>query len=145
MRPDAIYKDNINNKLYILDAKYYKFGITKKRSDLPHTDSIQKQITYGDHIKTNSEKYNNIDPNSIYNAFILPYDKYDIENENYKLKENIEYCGFAESDWKEHNLQNNYEKIALILVDFKYLLDCYYKKEKIEIDNLINKIEKINK
>ena len=51
-----------------------------------------------------------------------------------RTKFNIEYVGFAESDWKEHNFQNNYEKIALILVDFKYLLDCYYKKEKAEIE-----------
>lgn len=143
LRPDAIRKDDVNNKLYILDAKYYKFGITKKRGDLPHTDSIQKQITYGDHIKANNEKYNNIDPNNIYNAFILPYDKYDKDNEEYKLSNNIEYVGFAESDWKEHNFQNNYEKIALILVDFKYLLDCYYKKEKAEIEKLIENIEKI--
>lgn len=145
LRPDVIYKDVINNRLYIIDAKYYKFGITKRRVDLPHTDSIQKQITYGDHINTNKEKYNNINTNNIYNAFILPYDKYDKDNVSYKLFDNIEYCGFAESDWKEHNFQKNYERIALILVDFKFLIDCYYKKDKIEIENLINKIEMINK
>ena len=130
--------------MYILDAKYYKFGITKKRSDLPHTDSIQKQITYGDHIIANKSKYNDIDPNNVYNAFILPYDKNDIENENYKLSHSIEFCGFAESDWKEHKFENSYERIALILVDYKYLLDCYYKKEKLVIKNLIDNIEKIN-
>lgn len=145
LRPDAILKDDVNNKLYILDAKYYKFGITKKLSDLPHTDSIQKQITYGDHIIANKEKYNNVDSNNVYNAFILPYDKYDKENEKYNLYNEIEYCGFAESDWKEHKLQNNYEKIALILVDFSFLLKCYYKKEKLELENLINNIEKVNK
>lgn len=144
LRPDAILKDDINNKMYILDAKYYKFGITKKRSDLPHTDSIQKQITYGDHIIANKSKYNDIDPNNVYNAFILPYDKNDIENENYKLSHSIEFCGFAESDWKEHKFENSYERIALILVDYKYLLDCYYKKEKLVIKNLIDNIEKIN-
>lgn len=144
LRPDAILKDIKNNKLYILDAKYYKFGITKKRCDLPHTDSIQKQITYGDHIIANKDKYDNIDSNDVYNAFILPYDKYDLNNDEYNLSHDIEYCGFAESDWKEHKLQKNYEKIALILIDFKYLLDCYYKKEKLEIENLISKIEKIN-
>ena len=144
LRPDTVFKDVKDNKLYILDAKYYKFDITKKRGDLPHTDSIQKQITYGDHIIANKEKYDNIDSNSVYNAFVLPYDKYDKDNEKYNLLQEIEYCGFAESDWKEHKFQQNYERIALILVDFKYLLDCYYKKEKLKIENLIAKIEKIN-
>lgn len=144
LRPDAILKNNDNNKLYIIDAKYYKFGITKKRGDLPHTDSIQKQITYGDHIVANKEKYDNISPNNIYNAFVLPYDKFDKSNKEYNLNKEIEYCGFAESDWKEHNFKNNYERVALILVDFKYLLDCYYKKEKAEIDSLISNIERIN-
>lgn len=145
LRPDAILKDDINNKLYILDAKYYKFGITKKRGDLPHTDSIQKQITYGDHIIANKEKYNNITSDRIYNAFILPYDKNDIANLDYNLQNEIEYCGFAESDWKKHNFKNNYEKIALILVDSKFLLDCFYKKEKMKIEDLINSIEKLPK
>lgn len=145
LRPDAILKDDINNKLYILDAKYYKFGITKKRGDLPHTDSIQKQITYGDHIIANKEKYNNITSDRIYNAFILPYDKNDIANLDYNLQNEIEYCGFAESDWKEHNFKNNYEKIALVLVDSKFLLNCFYKKEKMEIEDLINSIEKLPK
>ena len=145
LRPDAIINDTKNNKLYILDAKYYKFGITKKRSDLPHTDSIQKQITYGDHIATNNEKYNNISSENIYNAFIIPYDKYDEENQKkYNLYNVIEYCGFAESDWKEHNLQKKYEKISLILVDYNYLINCYYKKEKVEIEKLLKSIEKIN-
>lgn len=145
LRPDVILKDDVNNKLYILDAKYYKFGITKKMSDLPHTDSIQKQITYGDHIIANKEKYNNVDSNNVYNAFILPYDKYDKENEEYNLYNEIEYGGFAESDWKEHKLQKSYEKIALILIDFRFLLNCYYKKEKLELENLINSIAKVNK
>lgn len=144
LRPDSILKDEKNNKIYILDAKYYKFGITKKISDLPHTDSIQKQITYGDHILTNREKYGNIDSNNIYNAFIIPYDKYDEDNKDYNLSHNIEYCGFAESDWKEHNLKHSYEKVSLILVDFKYLLNCYYKKDKTDYERLMSLIEKSN-
>lgn len=144
LRPDAILKDDINNKLYIIDAKYYRFGITKKRSDLPHTDSIQKQLTYGDHIIANKVNYNNVEPNNVYNAFILPYNKNDSDNKDYDLSNEIEFCGFAESDWKEHKFKNSYERIALILVDFEYLLKCFYKKEEVEIKNLIDNIERVN-
>lgn len=55
LRPDSILLNS--NKVYILDAKYYKYGITGNISDLPHTDSIQKQITYGDHISNNPQTY----------------------------------------------------------------------------------------
>lgn len=45
LRPDTILiKDN---KVYILDAKYYRYGTTFKTSDMPETTSVQKQITYG--------------------------------------------------------------------------------------------------
>ena len=70
LRPDSIYIDKKYNKLYILDAKYYKYGITGNISDLPHTDSIQKQITYGDHISNHYETYG-FEKNNIYNAFII--------------------------------------------------------------------------
>ena len=79
-----------------------------------------------------------------YCILVLDNENTGIENENYKLSHSIEFCGFAESDWKEHKFENSYERIALILVDYKYLLDCYYKKEKLVIKNLIDNIEKIN-
>ena len=46
LEPDTVMK--LNGKFYILDAKYYKFGITGLPMHLPATSSIQKQITYGD-------------------------------------------------------------------------------------------------
>ena len=53
----------------------YQYGATGNFKDLPETSSIQKQVTYGDHV------YNNINKSqgSVYNAFILPYNK---ENKN---------------------------------------------------------------
>ena len=78
-----------------------------------------------------------------YNAFILPYDKNDIANLDYNLQNEIEYCGFAESDWRKKITPHNYEKIALIFVDTKYLIDCYFKKDKFEIQSLIKSIEKV--
>lgn len=41
-----LYQGNV----YVLDAKYYKYGATGKLSDLPESTSINKQITYGEFI-----------------------------------------------------------------------------------------------
>ena len=141
LRPDTILKDNKNNKIYILDAKYYKYGVTNDIKDLPSIDSIQKQITYGDNIAINSSKYNNIKVKNIYNAFILPFNK---DKNEFAVTDNICYEGYAESSWKKVEDESSYQKIALILVDIKYLIDCYYKKEKVKIEDLITCIEKVN-
>lgn len=67
LRPDTILKRN--DKTYILDAKMYQYGATHDRSKLPETQSLQKQITYGDFVS------NNLRDKNIRNAFILPYNK----------------------------------------------------------------------
>ena len=57
---------------HILDAKMYQYGVTKDVRDLPETQSIQKQITYGDHVFNTLDKSDNP---KVRNAFILPYNK----------------------------------------------------------------------
>ena len=51
LRPDTIFVEK--NNFYIIDSKYYKYGITGLNKDLPGTDSIQKQVTYGEFINSN--------------------------------------------------------------------------------------------
>lgn len=138
LRPDSILIDNNSRKLYILDAKYYKYGITGNISDLPHTDSIQKQITYGDHISNNPETYG-FEKNNIYNAFIIPFNK---SREPFKIEDNIKYMGFANSTWRDKKETYNYERISLLLVDTKYMIDCFYQKERANLKQLIKLIEK---
>ena len=140
LRPDTVFKDS-NNNFYILDSKYYKAStISKNRKEfkrfLPTTDSIQKQITYGDFILKNFKEEENI--NNIYNAFIIPYNK---ENNNLNKKNNIENIGYATCNWKDlKSIDEKYLKIQIILIDTKYLMDSYFNK-KAEIDLLINKIK----
>ncbi len=131
LRPDTIlaYED----KLYIIDSKYYRFWITWDPRHLPQSDSIQKQITYWDYVE------NNKNYSDIYNAFILPYNR---ENNPFNVGWNIEYYGFSKSDWRS-NEKKNYEHVALILMDTKYLIDCYFWNEEKEIENLVKSIEKI--
>ncbi len=138
LRPDSIYINKKYKKFYILDAKYYKFGITGNISDLPHTDSIQKQITYGDHIANNHETYG-IEKNNIYNTFILPFNK---KSDPFVTNDNIKYMGYANSAWRDKKEIFNYEKISLLLVDMKYMIDCYYLKDRFDMECLVDLIEK---
>lgn len=131
LRPDTVLE--VEKDLYILDSKYYKYGITKNPFDLPSTDSIQKQITYGDHAKNKICKHK-----KIFNAFIIPYNKY---NNKFELEKNIEYVGFAQSSWR--NSKELYEHIGIILIDTKFLIDCYNRQEDNELSKLLASIQKI--
>lgn len=141
LRPDSILIDSNKNKIYILDAKYYKYGITGNISDLPHTDSIQKQITYGDHISNNPQTYG-FEKNNIFNSFILPFDK---KKEPFKCDDNMKYLGFANSAWRDKKDNYNYERISLLLIDTKYVIDCFYQKERADLKKLMELIEKSSK
>ena len=132
LRPDSIL--SVEKDIYILDSKYYKYGITRNTLHLPNTDSVQKQITYGEHIE------NNYNYDKIYNAFILPYNKY---KNPFELSNNIEYVGFSESSWKSENSNKYYEKVSVILIDTRYLIDCYTRCKDNNIDKLIASIQKI--
>lgn len=135
LRPDTILKNDDN--LYILDAKYYRYGISFKSSDLPETTSIQKQITYGEYVKRAKEdKFKNI-----YSAFIMPYNKYKNDNVD-KLHKNIEFIGIATAQWFDKGDKEKNRKIAGILIDMKFLIDNWAKNNDSNIRNLTDLISK---
>lgn len=108
--PDTIMLHN--NNLFILDAKYYKFGYTKKPQDLPDSSSIHKQITYGEYAYQN-----HLSSGYIYNAFIMPFNSYDTHtNTNSSTK----IIGEALSNWKSGD--KKYEHVIGILLDTKKLM-----------------------
>lgn len=134
LRPDTII--SLDNKIYILDAKYYKYGLTANANDLPSSDSIQKQITYGEYLESKkSEKQTgrNKPYDAIYNAFIMPFDKCKHYNEVYKL------IGVATADWK--NDDKTYENVLGILLDTKYIINSCYSQNFKEIQTLTLLIE----
>jgi hypothetical protein len=142
--PSMLYPDTImllDNKVYILDAKYYKYGATRNLYDLPKTTSIQKQITYGEYLSNSKAtifEKREYPFSEIYNAFIMPYRS--IGDEKY------EFVGFARADWKDDRF--SYEKVLGILVDTKHLLNITTKKKRTEILKLSvlieNTIEELN-
>ena len=128
LEPDTImiYGKNV----YILDAKYYKYGTTNEPEDLPESTSINKQITYGEFVATSSEIKKQLEPGFItYNAFLMPYSS---EEKTYLN------CGIAYSDWKAGN--EPYENVVGVLVDLKHLIVLAKTGNKTEIPSLASVI-----
>lgn len=136
LRPDTILKRN--DKTYILDAKMYQYGATHDRSKLPETQSLQKQITYGDFVS------NNLMDKNIRNAFILPYNKClkSFINDPDAVKyndSNLVYFGYAYVDWRDDEDFQDYDNIYAFGIDFNYLLNNY-KNPDYEIINQFCKV-----
>ena len=116
LEPDTImiWKNNV----YVLDAKYYKYGVTKRPGDLPESTSINKQITYGEYI-AGEEKFKKIhgDDYVVYNAFLMPFNA---SSHSWHGNDLIRCIGNATSSWK-HGMAE-YENIKGILVDVKDLM-----------------------
>lgn len=124
LQPDTIMK--LNNFIYVLDAKYYRFGVSRKLYHLPDTSSIHKQITYSENIWSNKS----VSIDSIYNIFLLPFNK---ENNFY-----LEYIGYSKSSWKLNNI--SFEKVHAILIDTKTVMKASLVKQshyRKELQNLL--------
>ncbi|GAA9460697.1 hypothetical protein HpHA290_00840 [Helicobacter pylori] len=128
LQPDSIML--FGDKIYILDAKYYKYGISGVASDLPNSASIIKQIVYGEYVaKREPEK-------EIYNVFLMPFNRF---NNPLKLSNIFENIGFANGEWRG-NLKP-YEKIQGILIDTKFLMQNYNKKSNNLLKLLAKNVE----
>ena len=124
-------------------AEYSALLITL--NDLPETQSIQKQITYGDYVFITLDKSDN---SKVRNAFILPYNKKleNFLNDPNTLKYNdgnLAYFGQAYTDWRNAEDPKDYEKVYAFGIDFNYLLKNYNKPDYVIIDTLCKKIEKL--
>lgn len=135
LEPDSImiYGD----KYYVLDAKYYKYGVYPELgiNALPKSSDINKQITYGNFVK---KKVGN---KEVYNAFIMPFNKC---KNKFAFSNVIGNVAEATGDWIAS--PKDFEKIQGIVIDVRYLLknfDGYHGYEqKIlseEIENGISK------
>lgn len=134
LKPDTIML--LNGKVYVLDAKYYKFGWSNVPEHLPESRSINKQITYGEYIAESEKFVKNGEHPIVYNAFIMPFDS---REERFQTKLPIRYIGSATSDWKSG--KKKYENIVGILMDIKYLMGLDSRREQSEIIKLASLIE----
>jgi len=135
LEPDSIMLiDGQRNKVFVLDAKYYKFGATGNPNDLPESTSINKQITYGEYIASHQKfKEKHGDDITIFNAFLMPFAARDAE-------ETIQHIGEAVSEWKPD--RRTYERIQGILIDVKFLMTAFTCRDTDELLRLADIIEK---
>ena len=141
MRPDTIMWDKEGNRLYVLDAKYYKFGMTGSASDLPSSGSICKQIAYAEYVETHWNEILGVDSivlqKPIYNAFLLPY-CFDADNSQLPPDDGFEtrpckmrFIGFCHGNWKNLDARPDevdyspYHRIAGILLDVRSVMENY--------------------
>lgn len=133
LEPDTIMICNGN--IYVLDAKYYKYGATKQPWDLPESTSINKQITYGEYIAEEEKfKVQHGSDFKTYNAFLMPYDMKSWGETSPYLA-----IGTATSDWKHGTKE--YESIVGVLVDVKYLMRINVQENQEEMETLAQIIE----
>lgn len=126
LRPDTVLLDD--KAVYIIDSKYYRYGATGDiKNGLPTTQSIQKQITYAKH--TYESKNKEVE---IYNAFLLPYD---IKKD--KEVGPMRHIGYARSKWEKQN--RSYEKIHTFLIDLRFVIRNYDKKDNSKIIDFFKK------
>jgi len=137
---------NDNAGVYILDSKYYKYGLTKKSAHLPGAESVCKQMAYAEYVETHWNEILGLDssnathsqndtlPKPIYNAFIMPYcadiGKWDEIAAVAELPRNDVYAmkrlGYIYGDWKNVKDENRpYHKIHCILLDMKSVMRNY--------------------
>lgn len=132
LEPDTImiYQGNV----YILDAKYYKYGVTLKLRDLPESTSINKQITYGEYVAT-QEQFQMLHDSSmkVYNAFLMPFDALG------SGKRDMVKIGQAVSSWKSN--EEEYHKIQGLLIDVKMLMGIAVRQEESAIMRLAELID----
>lgn len=144
LRPDTIMV--MGEGVYILDSKYYKYGLTKRSAHLPGAESVCKQMAYAEYVETHWKEIleENGDPSTslhsaqddsspkpIYNAFIMPCcadaGKWDEiaavavlpRNDVYTMK----CVGYIYGDWKD--CKRPYHKIHCILLDMKSVMRNY--------------------
>lgn len=135
LEPDTIMI--YDKKIYVIDAKYYKYGITGIASHLPESTSINKQITYGEYVYNNSLLKNMCGDNMlVFNAFLIPYNK---DNNPFGIDKHFAYIGEANSDWKDNTY--NYERVQGILIDTRFLINNYDSFHMNNIRDLANVIE----
>lgn len=134
LEPDSIML--LDRKVYVLDAKYYKFGWSGAPGHLPESTSINKQITYGEYIAEDEKFMKDGESPMVYNAFIMPYDS---QGKRFPTGKPIHYIGTATSDWKSD--KKKYENVVGILMDVKYLMGIDGRTDQSEILKLAELIE----
>lgn len=138
LRPDSIMIWNGN--IYVLDAKNYKYGSTRRFIDLPQSSDINKQISYAEYIDIDKKlrlKHGN--DYIVYNAFLMPYDAI-AWSDSFIMRR----IGEATAEWKRGG--KTYEHIQGILVDVKQLMKAANQNDSLimELASIIESVATVS-
>lgn len=133
LEPDTVMLHH--GGVYVLDAKYYRYGVTKNPKDLPGSASVSKQIAYGEYVAEHVVRQKwfrarHGDGFQVYNAFLMPFQAAEGSDGN----EAVARIGEAVSWWKAND--KTYEKVQGILVDVKRLMKVAVRQDRDEIARL---------
>lgn len=114
---------------------------TPPLNHLPDSSSVVKQIAYAQYIENPNNKIpddvqKNLNPQKIYNAFIMPSDNPFPQNIGYSSADYV----FPQS---QTNADKSYYKIHGILLDIKQLMFRHIPRDKDAIITLANLIEQV--
>ena len=142
LRPDTIMIRGQDT--FVLDSKYYKYGLTKSPAHLPGAESVCKQMAYAEYVETKWEEILGLDssnathsqndalPKPIYNAFIMPCCAENVKEKfpNAVFSESglFSMCrvGYIYGDWKNVKDENRpFHKIHCIFLDMKSVMRNY--------------------
>ena len=136
LEPDTIMI--YNGKYYVLDAKYYRYGVLPLYGSmlLPQSSDINKQITYGQFVKNRRTPSGS----QVFNAFIMPYNR---ANNQFGINNLFGNVAEATGDWVKHpDNPETYERVQGIVFDTRYLLKNYDGNHDSDKEELIKEIEK---
>ena len=137
LEPDSIMI--YNGKYYVLDAKFYKYGVFPELGTgaLPQSSDINKQITYGQFVKNRTTPSGS----QVFNAFIMPFNK---AKNSFKITHWYGNVAEAVGDWIDNpDNPEVYELIQGIVVDTRYLLTNYDGNHDLDKKYLSEEIEKV--
>ena len=135
LEPDSIMI--CDDKIYVLDAKYYRYGVTGEPRHLPESSSINKQITYGEYIDNCQELKTKYGDLPIYNAFLMPFNRG--ENPFNVSDDYFLNIGEATGEWK--NDAKLYEHVQGVVIDIRFLMNNYTGSHKSKIRKLAKVID----
>lgn len=135
LEPDSIMM--CDDKIYVLDAKYYRYGVTGEPRHLPESSSINKQITYGEYIdncQALKDKYGEL---PIFNAFLMPFNR--CKNPFHVFDDYFLNIEEATGEWK--NDAKMYEHVQGIVIDIRFLMNNYTGSHRSKIRKLAKVID----
>lgn len=130
-----------NQKIFVLDSKYYRYGETKNPNHLPDSGSVVKQLAYAEYIDNPKNRSKlpdsvgeNITDSSIYSAFIMPAENLAPQNIGYV---SADYVLSQEAD----TATKSYHKIYGILLDVRTLMYRHIPHDRQMMASLAGVIE----